>query len=142
MKAKTATAVIGGIPLKAGSILLLGVYFYAFLGGAPVTGLTLVHSSLGLEGLISLDGFFALCHVAAYAGLTLILCAIFPSAGTKPAIAAILLCTGVAIEILQEAYFGRQFQIMDVFANMTGIAVAMAFLAIVAWRSATPRRYL
>ena len=134
MRAKTLAAPIGGFSLTAGSILLLGTFFYVFLGAAPVTGVASIHATFGLDGLISLDGFLALGHMAVYGVLTLSLCAIFKSASRRPAIAATLMGIGVAIEVLQEELFGRQFQLVDVVANMTGIAAALALLAIITWR--------
>ena len=134
MRAKTLAAPIGGFCLIAGSILLLGTFFYVFLGAAPVTGVASIHATFGLDGLISLDSFFSLGHMAVYGVLTLSLCAIFRSASKRPAIATTLMAIGVAIDILQETFFGRQFQLADVVANMTGIAAAVALLAIIAWR--------
>ncbi len=134
MRAKTIAAPIGGFSLTAGSILLLGTFFYVFLGAAPVTGVAHLHESFGLEALISLDAIFTLGHMAVYGVLTLSLCGIFRSAGKRPAIAATLMGIGVAIEILQEEFFGRQFQLGDVAANMTGIAAALVLLAIITWR--------
>ena len=69
-----------------------------------------------------------------YGALTLALCAIFKSASTRPAIAVTLMGIGVAIEVLQEEFFERQFQLGNVAANMTGIAAALIFLSIVARR--------
>lgn len=134
MRARTLAAPMGGISLTAGSILLLGTYFYVFLGAAPVMGVVHLYVSFGLGELISLDSFGALGHVAVYGVLTLSLCTIFRSANTRPAIAATLMGFGVGIEILQETYFGREFQLIDVFANMTGIAAALIFLSLIAWR--------
>ncbi len=134
MKAKTLAAPIGGFSLTAGSILLLGTFFYVFLGAAPVTGVAHLYASFGLEGLISLEALFTLGHMAVYGVLTLSLCAIFRSASKRPAIAATLMGIGVAIEILQEEFFGRQFQLGDVAANMAGIAAALGLLAIITWR--------
>jgi VanZ family protein len=111
-----------------------------FLGAAPVTGVAGLYEFFGLNGLISLDGFFALGHMAMYGVLTLGLCAVFRSAGTRPAIAATLMGMGVAIEVLQEEYFGRHFELADVAANMTGIAAALGLLAILARRGRRRRR--
>jgi VanZ family protein len=85
--------------------------------------------------LITLDTFFALGHIAAYGVLTLALCTLFKSVSARPAVAATLMAVGVGIEILQEAYFGRQFHHMDVAANMAGIAIALIFLAVVTRRN-------
>jgi len=134
MKAKILTAPMGGISATAGSILLIGTFFYLFLGAAPVTGVAQLHTTFGLVELISLDSFFTLGHMAVYGALTLGLCAIFKAADRRPAIAATLTGIGVGIEVLQEEFFGRQFQLGDMAANVTGIAIAMAFLSIIAWR--------
>ena len=142
MRAKTLAAPIGGYSLKAGSILLLGSYFYVFLGAAPVTGAAHLHTASGLDGLVSLDGFFTLGHMAVYGVLTLALCGIFRSASTWPAIAATLTAVGIGIEIMQEEFFGRQFQLGDVAANMTGIAAALGLLTMIALCSGLPRRSL
>jgi VanZ family protein len=118
------------------------MFFYVFLGAAPVTGVGHLHASFGLDGFISLDAFFTLGHMAVYGVLTLGLCTIFRTADSRPAIAATLMGTGVAIEVLQEEFFGRQFQLGDVAANMTGIAVALIFLSFMAWRSRRVRHGL
>ena len=138
MRAKSIAAPMGGFSLKAGSILLLGFFFYVFLGSAPVTSIANLHASFGVGGLITLDTFFALGHMAAYGVLTLGLCTIFKSASARPAIAATLTGVGVGIEILQEEFFGRQFHLLDVAANVAGIAAAMIFLAIVTRGSSRP----
>ena len=125
---------MGGLSLTAGYILSIGTFLYLFLAASPVTGITHLYDAFGLKGLISIDSFFGLGHMAAYAALTLGLCAIFESADRRPAIAATLTGIGVGIEVLQEEFFGRQFQLGDMAANMTGIAIAMAFLSTLAWR--------
>ena len=135
MRAKTIAAPTGGFSLKAGSIVLLGTFLYMFLGTAPVTGIANLHESFGFGGLITLNGFFALGHMATYGVITLSLCTIFKSVSTRPAIAATLTGVGVGIEVLQEAFFGRHFHLLDVAANMTGIALALIFLSIIAGRS-------
>lgn len=140
MRVKTLAAPIGGISLTGGAILLLGAYFYVFLGAAPVASVTQLHTSIGLEGLVSLDAFFGLGHTVAYGALMLSLCAVFKSAGSRPAIAATLMGVGVGIEVLQEEFFGRQFQLGDVLANMAGIAVAWIFVSIVTRRGSRQRR--
>ena len=139
MRAKTLAAPMGGISLTAGSILLLGTFFYVFLGASPVQGVAHLHASFGLEGLLSLNAFFGLGHVAIYGVLTLGLCTIFRPSDKRPAIAATLMGAGVGIEVLQEEFFGRQFQLGDVFANMTGIAAALIILAITTRRGRRQR---
>ena len=130
----------GGISLAAGSIVLLAVFFYVFLGAAPVTGVGHLHASFGLDRLVSLDALFTLGHMAIYGVLTLSLCAIFRSASTRPAIAATLMGIGVGIEVMQEELFGRHFQLGDVFANTTGIAAALILLTMIKWRARRLRR--
>lgn len=139
MRAKTLAAPMGGYSLKAGSVLLLGSFLYLFLGMAPATGLANLHATFGIGGMISLDSFGALGHMAAYGVMTLSLCTIFKSVDTRPAIAATLTGVGVAIEVLQEEFFGRHFQLLDVAANMTGIAAALIILSAIAWRNGKRR---
>jgi hypothetical protein len=138
MRAKTLTAPMGGYSLTAGFAFLIAAYFYVFLGAAPVSGVASIHNSFGLQALISLDGFFTLGHMAVYGLLTLCFCIIFKSPGKRSAIAATLMIIGVAIEFLQEEFFGRQFQLGDAIANTAGIAVALAILYVIGRYGAQP----
>ena len=50
------------------------------------------------------------------------------------AIAATLTGLGVLIEILQGEFFSRQFQVTDMAANVTGIAIGLVVTAVMARR--------
>ena len=130
MRANSLAVPMGGYPLTAGMILIVGAFLYVFLGAAPVAGVIQLHSTFGLKGLISLDGFSMIGHVGVYGLLTLSLCAVCKSTKLWPAVAVTLSATGIAIEFLQEFYFGRNLQIGDMISNMIGIAAAMIFLTL------------
>lgn len=134
MNTKTIRIPYGGLSLITASAFLLGIFLYVFLGSQPVTSIAALHAAFGLNELISLNALFGMGHTAIYGLFTLVLCRIFSSASSRPAIAATLLGTGVAVEVLQEEFFGRQFQLTDVLANTTGIAVSLILLSITARR--------
>ena len=139
MNAKAFAAPMGGFSLTAGSILLLGAYFYVFLGAAPVSGAAFLYASFGLESVMTLDGFNMLGHMTVYGCLTLGLCSLVHTASKRAAVAAALMSVGIAIEFLQEG-FGRQFQVADMFANASGIGAALIVLALIAWRRGERQR--
>lgn len=141
MSVKIFAAPMGGFSLTAGSILLLGTYFYVFLGAAPVSGVAFLYSAFELEGLITPDGFNMLGHMAVHGLLTLGLCRVFEAADRRPAIAAALMGIGIAIEVLQDEFFGRQFQVADMVANASGIGIALVVLwSIARQRGGRPRQ--
>ena len=135
MRAKSLAAPMGALSLSTGSILFLSAFLYVFLGSAPVTSLANLYTAFGLDAVISVNGFFGLGHMGVYGALTLGLCLVVGSADHKPAIAATLFSVGIVIEILQEAFFGRQFQLADVAANTAGIAAALIVVAIIERRA-------
>lgn len=109
---------------------MLGAFLYAFLGSEPVKAVAYIHEALGWNEMISLNGLFGAGHMAAYGLLTLLLSRIFNATNSLPAIAAALFGIGVGVEVLQEEFLGRQFQLTDVVANAVGIGAAVVLLAI------------
>jgi len=73
-------------------------------------------------------------HVCVYGLLTLSLCTACKSTNYWPALAATLSGMGIAMEFLQEMYFGRHLQVGDMIANMIGITAAMIFLTLITHR--------
>ena len=130
MKALAFAAPIGALPVMTGSALLFGGFLYVFLGAAPITGIASLHEALGLGWLITLNDFCTLGHMGLYGFLTFGLCLICRNAEHRFPIAASLIVLGIGIEFLQEAFFGRQFQLADMAANTAGIVVAILVLSI------------
>jgi VanZ family protein len=126
---------MGALPLRTGSILLIGAFLYVFLATAPATGLANLYAAVGLDALITVNGFFALGHMVVYGALTLGFCLVIRSVDHRPAIAVSLLSVGIVIEILQETFFSRQFQLSDVAANTAGIALALIVVSILERRA-------
>ena len=116
MKANSLAIPMGGYSLTVGMIVIIGAFLYVFLGAAPVAGVIQLHTTFGLNGLISLDRFSMIGHVCVYGLLTLSLCKVCKSTNYWPAVATALAGTGIAMEFLQETYFGRHLQIGDMIA--------------------------
>jgi VanZ family protein len=78
---------------------------------------------------VGIDYSDKLGHLGAYAFLMLWFCLLYLRTRTRAAYAAGLIAMGVALEFIQGALGYRSFELLDMAANTTGVALGWAAVA-------------